>query len=284
MQASTEDGLFSMLAGPFRDENFRQLLIFMGSWNFAINLAGPFFTVYMLKRLNLSMSIVLAMAVLSQIFNVLFLRLWGRLADRFSNKAVLSASGPLFILSIAMWPFTTMPESYFMTIPLLILIHSLAGMSTAGIALSSGNIALKAAPRGAATAYLASNALVSGLAATVAPLIAGVTADWFSAQELSVTFKWTSSATMLHEIAVPALNLRGLDFLFIIAVIAGSYAIHRLIVVREQGEVEEGEVMQELSMEVRKAVKHVSNVAGMRTLTYFPYGMVNRMFRQRKNS
>jgi len=62
--------------------------------------------------------------VISQITNILFLRLWGGFADRFSNKSVLGVSGPLFVVSFLIWPFTTMPEKYFLTIPLLVVIHT----------------------------------------------------------------------------------------------------------------------------------------------------------------
>ncbi|MDY6991319.1 MAG: hypothetical protein SVR94_01765 [Pseudomonadota bacterium] len=92
--------------------------------------------------------------------NVLFCQLWGRLADKFSNKSVLVEAGPLFMFSVLLFPLTTLPESYLLILPLLIIIHMLAGMSTAGVMLCVNNITLKLAPPGQATAYLASNALV----------------------------------------------------------------------------------------------------------------------------
>jgi MFS family permease len=217
------------------------------------------------------MGLVLGLSVLSQLINVVFFRVWGALADRFTNKSVLGVSGPMFILSILLWPFLTMPERHFLTIPLLVAIHVLAGISTAGVMLCSGNIALKAAPLGKATSFLAANALTSGLAATVAPVLAGLAADGFSGQELSLSLKWTSTNSGSPLFDWPALSLQGLDFLFVIAVVLGVYALHRLALVREEGEVEEEVVMNELMGQVRKAVRHVSNVAGLRTLTYFPY-------------
>jgi hypothetical protein len=30
---------------PFRNQNFRRLMVFLSSWNFAANLATPFFAV-----------------------------------------------------------------------------------------------------------------------------------------------------------------------------------------------------------------------------------------------
>ncbi len=50
-------------------------------WNFALNLAVPFFAVYMLTRLGLSLPTVIGFTMLSQITNVLFARVWGAMAD-----------------------------------------------------------------------------------------------------------------------------------------------------------------------------------------------------------
>ncbi|NIO29749.1 MAG: MFS transporter [Candidatus Latescibacteria bacterium] len=281
MPPQTSKGIITVLGEPFRNKNFRALLIFLGTWNFAINLAAPFFVVYMIKRLEMSMALVLALSVLSQMANVMFLRLWGRLGDRYSNKSVLAVSGPLFIVSIIMWPFLTLPEKHVLTLPLLVIIHILAGMSTAGVTLCTGNIALKTAPKGKATSYLASNALVNGIAATLAPIIAGVAADRFSGEQLTLAFRWIVTETGVTRFEVPALALSGLDFLFVIAFLLGLYAIYRLPSVREEGEVEEKIVVTELYSEVRKAFRHVSNVAGLRHLTYFPYEKIKEMIQKR---
>tara|TARA_Y100001933_G_scaffold263382_1_gene324559 strand:- start:31547 stop:33055 length:1509 start_codon:yes stop_codon:yes gene_type:complete len=275
-----DHGLMSLLAEPFRKGNFRQLLVFMGLWSFAVNLAAPFFTVYLLKRIGLSMTWVIGLSVLSQLVNVVFFRIWGKLADRYSNKSVLTVSGPLFIISIAVWPFTTMPDSYFMTIPLLIAIHVLTGISTAGVNLCAGNLALKAAPKGRATSYLAVNSLVCGIAATIAPIIAGFGADWFATKQMTVDLSWISGEVRQ---TLPAIDIKGLDFLFILSVIMGFYALHRLLSVREEGEAEERVVFRELILETRKVVRHVSNVSGLRTLTYFPYQQLTKILPRRKD-
>ncbi len=263
-----------VLAEPLRDGNFRKLLVFLASWNFAVNLAAPFFTVYMLVRLGLPMAGVLGLSVVSQAANVTFFRIWGRMADRIGNKAVLSLSGSLFIVSIGLWPFTTLPERYVLTVPMLLAIHLLAGISTAGVNLCAGGITLKLAPRGKATAFLATNALTSGLAATVAPILAGIGADWVAANRLTLELHWASPG--LGQRLLTAVDLQGLDFLFMIAVLFGLYALHRLLAVREVGVAEEGVAAAELYGEVRRSLRHVSNVAGLRRLSSFPYALLRR--------
>lgn len=278
MLRSEDGGLLAVLAQPLKDRNYRRLMAFLGTWGFATSFAAPFFTVYMLKRLDLSMTWVLAMVVLSQLFNVAFFRIWGRLADRFSNKSVLTVAGPLLMVAFLVWPFTTMPETYFLTIPLLVMIHVLGGISTAGVALCTGNLALKIAPRGRATAYLATNALVTGMAATVAPILAGLAADGLADQTLRVDLGWFSGAAeSARHFDVPAISLTGLDFVFVAAFVVGLYSLRRLRRVREEGEVTEAVARSEFYAEVRRAARQVSTVGGMRDLTYVPLAGFRRL-------
>ncbi len=270
MERSRDIRVLEILAEPVRDRNFRRLMVFMGSWSFAVHLAAPFFVVYMLKRLDLSMTVILALAVASQFTNILFFRLWGRLADRFSNKSVLAEAGPLFIFTFLLWPFTTLTDKPLIYLPLLLLIHLLAGISTAGVTLAAGNIALELSPRGKATAYLAVNALVSGIAATIAPILGGAAATVMEGRELILTLSWLNHLTG-ESWALPTFHLRGLDFLFLAAFLVGIYSLHRLALVREEGEVEKGVVMGEVIAEVRKSVRNVSNIAGLLNTFYFPY-------------
>ncbi|HUW18003.1 MAG TPA: MFS transporter [Sedimentisphaerales bacterium] len=266
--------IFRVVAQPFRDENFRKLIAFLCSWNFAVNLAGPFFMVYMLKRLGLSMSFIIGLSIVSQVMNFAFLRIWGKFTDRFSNKSVLAISGPLFILSILAWTFTTMPEKYFLTIPLLIIIHIVMGLSSAGVSLASGNIGLKLAPKGQATAYLAANTVVNSLAAGIAPILGGKFADFFAGRELAWTLKYTSPT---GEFRLPTLNLQQWDFFFALAFLIGLYSLHRLAMVRESGEVEEKIVVRELFAEVRSQVRILSSVEGLRQMVSFPFSVLRTL-------
>ncbi|KPL22164.1 MAG: MFS transporter [Phycisphaerae bacterium SM1_79] len=273
-QFAEKQKILQLLSQPFRDENFRKLIAFMCSWNFAVNLAGPFFMVYMLKRLGLSMSFIIGLSIVSQVMNFLFLRIWGRYTDRFSNKSVLAISGPLFILSILAWTFTTMPEKYVLTIPLLVVIHIVMGLSSAGVSLASGNISLKLAPKGQATAYLATNTIANSIAAGVAPILGGKFADFFSGRELAWTLNYKSPT---GEFALPTLNLQQWDFFFAFAFLIGLYALHRLAMIKEAGEVEEKIVVQELFTEVRTQVRTLSSVEGVKQMVSFPFSVVRNL-------
>ncbi len=280
MQPSEELNLRERLVRPFRDENFRRLILFLGSWNLAVNLAAPFFTVYLFKRLGFSLTGVILLTMLSQAANIVMIQRWGAIADRFSNKSVLRVCAPLFILCIFAWTFTTFPEKHVLTIPLLMLIHVLTGIATAGVTLSSSNITLKLAPKGEAASYLAVTSLINSLSAGIAPVIGGLTVDFFLNQELSLVLQWSGGAT---DIAIQTLNLRHWDFFFLFATLIGVYSIHRLAFVEEKGEVEERIIIDELLISTRQSVKNLSSIAGLRALADFPLVMLRRRRRKRRN-
>src|SRR2546427_7544921 len=170
-----------LFASPFLDGNFRRLILFLSSWNFAVNLAAPFFTVYMLKTLGYDMTVIIALTIISQLSNLTALNIWGTLIDRFSNKAVLRIAAPLFLACILGWTFTGLSWAQPIMLYLLGAIHVLMGLSTAGVALASGNIAMKLSPEGEATASLPANSGVASTCAAAARIIAVIGEDVFAA-------------------------------------------------------------------------------------------------------
>ena len=248
---------------PFHDVNFRNLIHFLGSWNFAIYLATPFFTVYLLKRLEMELAWVIGLIAIGRLVNIVFLRIWGGFSDRFSNKAVLAISGPLCLLCILGWTFTTMPEKHVMTIPLLILFHMLMGVAMAGITLASGNISLKLAPKGEATAYLAVVNFINAMAAGTAPLISGHLVDFFVESEFSWTVTWRSPE---RAVIFQTLNLQQWDFLFVLSFLAGLYAIHRLTMVKEINKIDEKISVYEIISALGREIRDFSTVATLRNI------------------
>ncbi|WP_411825992.1 MFS transporter [Luteolibacter sp. AS25] len=271
-------GIIRSLAAPLQDLNFRRLLIFSGAWSFTVIMSGAFFTVYMLQRIGIPMSWVILLAVLSQVTNIYFFKLWGKIADRYSNKSVLAVSVPMFISLLLLYPFTTLPERYSLTIPILVIIHIIGGISTAGFNLCAANIAMRLAPHGQATAYLGANAFCSGLAAAIAPVIGGLIGSYFAIKEISINiFYRANSADVENALSIPALSFRGIDFVFFAAAITGFYAWHRLSLIDEEGTVSESEIRDQVFASVKNSFGSTSGLSmGMRRMTAFPYEMLRR--------
>ncbi len=274
MKIDKEVSIWAQLKTPFQDKNFFQLLKFSAVWNIAINLAGPFFVVYMLTRIGLSVFWVTILSVTSQLASILFVRIWGRLADRYSNKSVLSLSGFLFLISVVAWCFTTLPERHALTIPMLIVIHIFSGASLAGVNLGVTNISLKLSPHNQAHIYVAIFATVSALAGMGAPLIGGAMADFFQVRELSININWLSPT---ESLSVSAINFRALDFIFVLAFAVGLFARRFLSSVREEGEADDDAILDQLIIEMANPLRSVSSLTGMRRIVHMPASLYRKI-------
>jgi MFS family permease len=258
-----------LLLQPLRDRNFRSMLRYLASWQFAVNLATPFFTVYFVRELGFGMGFVLVLTVLSQVANVAVVRGWGRLSDRFANKSVLAVATPLFILCIAAMAFTGDIADPTARAAFLIGLHVVMGAAGAGVGLASGNIVMKLSPAGAATSYMATNALVGALAAGVAPIAGGWMADFFSRRRLELELRWTSPAGVEELVGFAVTHW---EFFFLLSALMGLYTLHRLASVEEAGAVERREVVQHIWSSARRSLRNISSVAGLRFAVGFPGG------------
>jgi MFS family permease len=153
------------------------------------------------------------------------------------------------------------------------------GLATAGVTLSSGNIAMKLSPRGSATAYIAANALISSAAAGLAPVLGGIFADFFAARRLEILLRWTSPGDVL---TLMPLKVSSWDFYFLIAFVLGLYALHRLALVKEEGEVDSKAMMGEVIAQARRDVRNLSPIAGLKLLTDVPAALIRDARVQRR--
>lgn len=262
--------LRTVLAEPLKDPNYKHLLRFQFLWGFALNLAVPFFAVYMLTRLGLPISAVMAFSVLMQASNVVFLRMWGPMLDRVGSKTVLALGASLYLLVVLGWTFTTLPERYFLTIPLLVVLHILAGAASAANNLASGTISIKLAPAGKATAYMAASSLAINLGSGIGPILGGRFIDFFSVRSLALDFTWIDPGGISR---LPALNLTSYDFLFGITFIIGLLTLNVLNAVRETGEVSREKVLESMMAPMRQASGLVGAVPGLASVAAFPFGL-----------
>ena len=272
--AESDRSAISILLDPIKDPNFFRLARFLVLWNFAMNMAVPFFAVYMLTRLGFSLPSVIGFTILSQVSNVLFIRVWGAMADRTGSKTVLSLSASLYLLVIIGWVFTTHPDRYFLSVPLLLVLHVFAGVAAAGVMMTIQTVALKTAPAGRATPYLGVAGMATGLGAGVGPVVGGALADFFSTREFRIDLSWASQNGVLE---LPAVTLTGYDFLFAIAFIVGLLALNLLSGLREEGEVGRDTALNELMASMSPVMRPVSSVPGVGAMSAASYGYIRRV-------
>lgn len=167
-----------------------------------------------------------------------------------------------------------MPETYILTMPLLVGLHVLAGIANAGVTLTVGTIGLKLAPQGESTSYLAGASLATSLGAGLGPIFGGLVADFFVPRQLSLTFTWIDPVS---SIQLPALSIIGRDFLFAIAFIVGLITLGILARIREEGEVGREAILESMMTPIREFSQPMSSVPGLTFLSNFPFGFLKRV-------
>jgi MFS family permease len=115
-----------------RHSNAVRFSLFFAFMQFAVAIASPFFTVYMLRDLEFSylhFTVNTGTAVFAQF---LTLTQWGRISDVFGNRRVLAVTAVFIPLMPILW--TLSANAWY-----LIAIQALSGFSWAGFSLAAGN-------------------------------------------------------------------------------------------------------------------------------------------------
>ncbi len=162
-------GFRETLSTPWQDANFRRFLVFTLYWHASVFLAAPFVFPYFLGQLGMTFTQVAIWSSIASSFALITTSQWGRVADRYGNKAVLAIG--TFLTGSAL--------------PLCWILASWGGLGfiwTAAIfdALAWGaigpamfNLALASAPRANRVAFIAMFSLTAGLAGFLGGLLSG---------------------------------------------------------------------------------------------------------------
>ena len=272
--AQSEQSPMNMLLAPLRDPNYFRFIRFLFAWSLISNLAIPFFAIYMLQVIGLSLPVVMGLTVLGQLSNVLFFRVWGRFADQVGSKTVLSLSASLYLLVIIGWVFTVHPERYLLTMPLLAALHVLGGVAASGVTLTVNTLALKAAPEGRGVPFSGVAGVVTGLGSGIGPILGGLVADYFSERSLEMSVTWSTPGGITD---LPALSLSGFEFLFGMAFVLGLLSLNLLAPLREEGAVSRDIALAELMAGMAPAARAVSSIPGLNVVSSLSYGYLRHI-------
>ena len=158
---------------PVRNKRFRNLLVYFMTWSFAMGLANPFYSVYMLQNLGISYTTV---AILNSMFMAAMVvgnRVWGGLVDRFGSKPILQVMVIPVALVPVLWTFNK-PENYAL-VPVAMIVN---GIFQGGIWVSVNPLLYSTLPQGRSrTAYFATWSCSFQLAFALAPVIGGILAE-----------------------------------------------------------------------------------------------------------
>ena len=177
-----KDYYFSLLQfikkAPFN--NFGRFAIFIALINLSVNIAGPFFAVYMLKDLGFNYVWFTAINMSAGLFAVIFIHPWGKFADKYGNREVLRLSGLLIPLLPILWIFSSNPY-YLIFVPQL-----LSGIAWAGFNLSASNYIYDAVTVQRRAIVVSYYSLLNGIGVFIGAILGGLIAYYVHLSSINI--------------------------------------------------------------------------------------------------
>ena len=174
---SPKGKMLGQLSIPLRYPDFRKFLVYGMAWGFAVQLAAPFFTVYMVNEANVGFDAVMIFAALGTVSNLIGQRVWGPLCDRYGDHQVMRVAGLSIALQPIWWLFTGSEGAGFY---LMAILSMTGGFAWGGHLLASGNLMMRLAPETGKTTFFAVQAALGGLFGAAGPFMGGLLATAFS--------------------------------------------------------------------------------------------------------
>jgi predicted MFS family arabinose efflux permease len=157
------------LLAVLRDANYRKLCIFIGLWGLLLNAAMPFYTMFLVEKLNFGIGTVVILTTLSSLGGLITLKSWGRLSDRYGNRPVLQVAALIWaVTALLMWAFARPGWTVHLFVGYLII-----GGTTAGFQLTQFNLMLRLAPAPLRAAYVAMFLAFTSLLTALGPILGG---------------------------------------------------------------------------------------------------------------
>jgi MFS family permease len=160
----------SLLFQPLRDGNFRSLILFVSIWSAGVQMAGPFYSVFLIDSLRVDFGTITLFGTCATVAMLLMMRTWGPISDALGNKPVIVVSGWVLVVVPVLW-ILARPGSFFLPV---LLANLVSGAAMAGAALSQFNILIALSPRKGRSMYIAIFAAITGLVGAAAPVLGGI--------------------------------------------------------------------------------------------------------------
>ncbi len=115
------------------ETNFGKFVIFRGLLAFSISISSPLVAIYLLRYLEFSYLIYILIIMSGSLFSLIFLGIWGKIADKYGNFEVIVLSMAITPLVPLLWILSDSP------IYLIIVPSTIGGIVWSGFILGSGN-------------------------------------------------------------------------------------------------------------------------------------------------
>lgn len=132
--------------------------------NSAVAISAPFFSVYMLRDLKFSYVEFMCNTAMAVIVQFLTLKTWGRLADIFGNRPILTATSLIIPILPALW---LVSGNFWYLLGLQVI----SGIAWAGFGLSAGNYLYDLVPSGKRSAFVAMHNVLNSAGAFLGAML-----------------------------------------------------------------------------------------------------------------
>jgi len=159
-----------IFALPLKSPNFRRLLLFGVYWHFVVLLAAPFVVPYFLAELQMSFTQVAIWSAIAASTGLLTTTVWGRVADRVGNRAVVAIC--TFLAGVLL-PTTWILAGISGNLGFIWVSAVADAVAWGGIGPAVFNLALVTSPREGRVSFIAMYALVTGAAGFIGGALSG---------------------------------------------------------------------------------------------------------------
>lgn len=182
--------------------NFGKFTIYLTIMMFAVYVASPFFSVYMLKQLKLNYVTYTIIQISSSVASLIGMPLWGKFADKYGNIRATKISGLLIPLVPVLWLFSS-------NVVYLTLIQIYSGFVWSGFNLSTANFVYDTTTKQRRTACIAYLNVLNGVGIFIGSTIGGLLATHLQIQSvgaylgifaISAVLRMTCSLFMLPKL------------------------------------------------------------------------------------
>lgn len=166
-----------------KNNNFGKYSLYIALLVLTTNIAGPFFTPYVLRELNFSyIQFTIAMIVIPGVVTMLTMPLWGKFTDKYGSVRVMQITW----IMVSILPLTWLLSKNFWFI--CFIPQVLSGIGWAGFNLAAGNFIFDATTRQRRSLCFAYSAVLNGTGVFIGATIGGIIAKYVNLPFINIFF------------------------------------------------------------------------------------------------
>ena len=151
------------------NSNFGRFVLYVSLFSLGVNMAGPFFAVYMLNELKFSYVTYIMMTVAASLASIIFMPVWGKIADKYGTVIVLKSCSIIVGIYPLLFLLSKSPIALF-------LMNAFSGFGWAGFNLCAANFVYDVAKREKVALCVTYQNIFSGIGIFLGTTIGGLLA------------------------------------------------------------------------------------------------------------